>query len=122
VAIVTPNPKAAKHGQEVPKLNNPLANTMVSWEAIMETMDQACHSSNPPKNLNFDRVHSKFKVGVYKEKSNFKWNMSSSAQSKPTREMGTITKQSKTNKTIKKKAKWRSTSRRICAQEKQDNR
>jgi hypothetical protein len=30
VAIVTSNPKAVKHGQEVPKLNNPLANTVVS--------------------------------------------------------------------------------------------
>jgi hypothetical protein len=45
----------------VPKLNNPPANIVVSWEALMENMDHACHSSNPPTNLNFNKVHSKSK-------------------------------------------------------------
>ncbi len=103
MVVVTSNPKAGKHGQEVPESNNPLANTVVSQEALMETMDQACHSSNPPTNLNFDKVHSKSKVCVHKEKLDLKRNMSSSAQSKPTQEMGTITKQTKTDKTIKKR-------------------
>ncbi len=69
----------------------------------MESMDQACHSSNPPTNLNYDIVHSKFKVSVHKEKPNLKWNMSFGAQSKPTQEMETTTNQSKTNKTFKKR-------------------
>ncbi len=103
MAVFTSNPKAGKHGQKVPKLNNPPTNTVVSQEALMETMDQACHLNNPPTNLNFDRVHSKSKVCVHKEKLDLERNMSSSAQSKPTREMGTITKQTKTDKTIKKR-------------------
>jgi hypothetical protein len=47
--------------------------------------------SNPPKNLNSNRVHSKSKINVRKEKPDFKQNMSFGAQSKPTQEMGTIT-------------------------------
>ncbi len=103
VTVVTSNPEATKHGQKVQKSNNPPTNTMVSWEALMESMDQACHSSNPPTNLNSDIMHSKLKVNVCKEKPNLKWNMSFGAQSKRAQEMETTTNQSKTNKTIKKK-------------------
>jgi hypothetical protein len=50
----------------------------------MEAMDQACHSSNPPTNLNSNKVHSKSKVSVRKKKLDPKQNMSYGAQSKPT--------------------------------------
>jgi hypothetical protein len=56
----------------MPKLNNPPANIVVSWEALMENMDHACHSSNPPTNLNFNKVHSKSKVIVCKKKLDLK--------------------------------------------------
>ncbi len=91
VAIVTSNPKATKHDQKVHESNNPPTNTMVSREALMENMDRACPSNNPLANFYFDIVHSKSKLGVHKEKLDFKWNMSYCAQSKPTQKMGTTT-------------------------------
>ncbi len=66
----------------------------------MESMNQACHSSNPPTNLNSNIVHS---ISVHKEKPNLKWNMSFGAQNKPTQEMEIATNQSKTDKTIKRR-------------------